>query len=968
MNGHFSIARYLIKDKHCDPQQKKAGLFDNNLVHRTALAPIEDLEFVQMLIDDYNISCHEKGIGNNTALHYACRKGHQNIVTYLLDEKQCKIHQVNIRGYTPFHEAVLEGRLAVIKLLVEMNIVDVNTVNRSGLSAVHIAAVRGHKDILCYLIDNHNCDSNLKDKLGLTPLHYACYHNQIHVVQCLIETYRCEVNVTSNILSTPLHQACFKHNWKVVEYLIFSSHADPLIHPYQNAYETRPLGIIARYGSERLKETLRDYFTTNHSQMIVPVEKVLQVFLLGDSGAGKTTLATNLEKRDGVWFGYFREVKGIESPTAGIIPIHIHSKDLGNIVLYDLAGHREFHSSHSAVMEHLLHDSPAIFVFLVDISKPINEIKDTLHYWITFIQNEARNVLENSRLFVIGSHVDQLNTDSSLQGMLTNIRNLMTERMGNIFVDVILINCLDFYSSSLTHFLSLFATASKEVLKASPNMPITLHTRILYSFLKSLKKFPAYSLFELHCYIKSSPNTSLPKDIEVLMKHLLVLKKKGLIFLLEDTGDQTMDSEVKSHKTWIVVDKESLLSTVHGTLFTSTGFPRHRGIASDTGVITESTLKDTFPDYDFFMLIIFLKSLKFCIEIDQAILSAVGSNLKVVAGHSVCPGEKIFFFPSVISRTRNHPDIVCKLPRSFKFGYCLRCKHETYFLSNRFLHVLLLRLAFEYCTSKGKHDPQCIAWSTGIKWDDDSGITTLVEMVGSSKTIVLLISYEDTTNILELCRHRSRVIKDILYLKETFCCSSNEVEHCLLPERLICDYHPDSLSSVRLYPLERVAKSIVFGRTHVRDSEGQYPMDIVQYLRYDPYYGIDQQPVFDNNQQESKVLNELIEKSVSNERMTNSFVVDLAKNISYNFRPEILRIQRNTHEAILRNLQGNITDTRTCAEYICEWIAISGSNGGTYESLKNYFDEYSIFCGNDIIVSVYVCELVFQTMRLSTYF
>ena len=962
LNGNFSIATYLIKDKHCDPYQKD-GLFGNNLVHLTALAPIEDLEFVQMLIDDYNISCHEKGIGNNTALHYACSKGHKALVRYLVEVKKCRIDHRNTSGNTPFHEAVLAGKLAVVKLLIETSVTDVNTVNRFGHTAVHIAAFSGQKDILCYLMDNYNCDGNAKDKEGFTPIHYACLNNQIQIVQCLIETYRCEVNVTDKLLSTPLHQACLRHNWKVVEYLIFSSHADPLIHPIDGrySYETRPLGMIARYGTERLKETLRDYFITSCSEMIVPVEKVLQVFLLGDSGAGKTTLAANLEKRDGIWFRYFREVKGIESPTAGIVPIHVHSKNLGDIVLYDLAGHREFHSSHSAVMEHLLHDSPAIFVFLVNISKPINEIKDTLHYWITFIQNEARNILENSRLFVIGSHVDQVKADkNSLQVMATEISNLVTERMNNtdIFIDVIFVNCLDYYSSSLKHFFSLFSTASYEVLKASPNMSITLHTRILYSFLVTLKKYPAYSLCEIICFIRSSPNTSLPKDLHQLMEHLVILKQKGLIFILQD--DDVIDHSMED-TTWVVVDKESLLSNVHGTLFTSTGFPRHRGIASDTGVITQSTLENIFPDYDISMLISFLKSLKFCIEINQAILKAVGSNLKVVAGKSVSPREKIFFFPSVIYRTRNHPDIVCNLPQSFKFGYCLRCKHEKHFMSNRFLHVLLLRLAYEYCTMDGARDPQCIVWSTGIKWEDDSGITTLVEMVGSSKAIILLLSYDDnddTRNILNLCRHRSRVIKDILYLKETFCCSSNEVEHCLLPERLICDYHPDYLSSIKLYPLERVAKSIVFGRTHVRDSEGQNSLDIVRYLRYEPYYGIDQQPVFDSNQQESKVLNELIEKSVSNEHMTNSFVVDLAKNISRTFCPEILRIQRNTHEAILRNLQGNITDTRNCAEYICEWMVISGSNGGTYKCLKNCFDEYSIFCGNDIIVSICVCDCI----------
>ena len=526
LNGHFSIARYLIKDKHCDPHQKDG----NNLVHLAALAPIEDLEFVQMLIDDFNISCHEKGISNNTTLHYACRKGHQNIVMYLLNEKQCEIHQhlVISQGNTPFHEAVLEGRLHIVKLMIEKYTIFADSVTRTGKTAVHIAAGEGHLDVLCYLIDKHNCDTSAKERSGYTPLHYACYNNQIEIVKCLIETYKCEVNVTSILSSTPLHQACLCHNWEVVEYLILSSHADPLIHPNDESYgyKARPLGMIVRYGSERLKETLRDYFTTSHSEMIVPIEKILQVFLLGDSGAGKTTLAANLEKRDGIWFRYFREVKGIESPTAGIVPIHVHSKNLGDIVLYDLAGHREFHSSHSAVMEHLLHDSPAIFVFLVDISKPINEIKNTLHYWITFIQNEARNILENSRLFVISSHVDQVKADkNSLQVMVTEISNLVTERMNNthIFVDVIFVNCLDYYSSALMRFFSLFTAASKEVLKASPNMSITLHTRIFYSFLKTLKERPAYSLHDILRHSTQSSSNSLPRNIEELMKHLLVL-------------------------------------------------------------------------------------------------------------------------------------------------------------------------------------------------------------------------------------------------------------------------------------------------------------------------------------------------------------------------------------------------------------------------------------------------------------
>ena len=40
------------------------------------------------------------------------------------------------------------------------------------------------------------------------------------------------------------------------------------------------------------------------------------------------------------------------------------------IEIYDLAGHPEYYSSHSAVIESLCLESPAVFVQMLDLTKP----------------------------------------------------------------------------------------------------------------------------------------------------------------------------------------------------------------------------------------------------------------------------------------------------------------------------------------------------------------------------------------------------------------------------------------------------------------------------------------------------------------------------------------------------------------------------------------------------------------------
>ena len=54
----------------------------------------------------------------------------------------------------------------------------------------------------------------------------------------------------------------------------------------------------------------------------------------------------------------------VELLTTGINAHTISSHEVGNIVLYDLAGHKEYYSSHAAILENLMLSTPAVFAIL----------------------------------------------------------------------------------------------------------------------------------------------------------------------------------------------------------------------------------------------------------------------------------------------------------------------------------------------------------------------------------------------------------------------------------------------------------------------------------------------------------------------------------------------------------------------------------------------------------------------------
>ena len=130
-----------------------------------------------------------------------------------------------------------------------------------------------------------------------------------------------------------------------------------------------------------------------------------KLILIGDSGAGKTTITELIILMASSQNETF--VANAKRFTAGILPHHIES-ELGNFVVYDFAGQQEYYSSHVAVLEQVMHKSAALFLCMIDLSKSKEEACQSLHYWLNFVDNASSTAEGTSHVAIVGSHADQV--------------------------------------------------------------------------------------------------------------------------------------------------------------------------------------------------------------------------------------------------------------------------------------------------------------------------------------------------------------------------------------------------------------------------------------------------------------------------------------------------------------------------------------------------------------------------------
>ena len=799
-NNHLEVVKYFINEQHCDPMTRDKD--------------------------------------GDAPLHYACRYGHLDITKYLISEAHLNPSYENQNGDTPLHLACNHSHAHIVQYLLSNDKVNPLAKNRSNktpifkqsnttsrLPLLHLAAHNGWLDIVKDLITKHKCDTNSKDSRGRTPLHYAAINNHLEVVRYFINEQHCDPMTRDNNGNTPLHTASYYVRPQIAQILLSTGKVDPLA---KNNIGKSPLDYASKQGKSY--DLLKLFQSFPQCERDFPVHTYTKLILTGYSGAGKTTISQLIlllaSKQETGFFSWLSSgrVTDVECLTAGIIPLHVESKvnELGNMVIYDFAGQQEYYSSHGAVLERIMRNSAAIFVCIIDLSQCKLKSSESIHYWISFIENACSSAQGSSHVIIVGSHADLVKSPQELKEKSSLVESIAESRMKQLtYGGFVSMDCRLSKTIKARHFRSLLSTSQQAILSSQPSMSLYCH--VLYAFLCTKLGKTGCTLQELTTALASEKDPSYKSSL--LTESLISLSDKGLILFVQN--------QEHPQCSWVVVEKDALLREVNGTLFAPEKFKQYRQVASNTGIVPIAILEELFPQYSSEMLIGCFKSMEFCHPVDLSTLQA--TNLKATST-SLPSGTNHLFFPSLVKEHRPGD-----LP-SPRFGWCLGCSDPYQFFSNRFLHVLLLEMAFTFpLASKNRElspflrglERQCEVWRNGIWWKNDSGVSTIVEIVDLNRWVIVLVS-EKTREAAQTC---SSVIRMILDLQHQLSSAAMTTCECLISPSLLDRYPFDALPDTELFDLPTVARSMLLHRKfHLDRKEGKNEFLTDEALSCEPYY------------------------------------------------------------------------------------------------------------------------------------
>ena len=486
-----------------------------------------------------------------------------------------------------------------------------------------------NRELVKFLITSSYCDINQQDSQGNTLLHLICKHSDMEMLLLLMNTDDCDLNCANSHGTTPLHIAC--SDWSVVKELLNSEKIN--VSPRDKNGKT-PIQLTHNYDIIRLlighganpKDVYEHYGQIlewyKESQ---PLHSLMKVFVLGNSEAGKSTLVESLKTEV---LDPTSIVANVQVPTAGVVKVECNSKVFGEVLFHDFAGQSEFESSHSAFLESSLSPSsstsPPIFFLVVHLNNICQKIVQHLQYWLSFIKNYCGSTEVKPHAIIIGSHADLLSPPelsvslSLLRKALDVSKQAVLECFGPLFLDCrkpgsddmkLLRTLLKESCSSLrrcveldSQYHVLFAYLHEQFTGIPAVTVGDLQERIrgsrqlgfapgIYSPCAShYHEFEpvaymtrsTYSRFLIHDDMEDDIGIPLPFVGDELIKLLDVLHDRSHLLLLKGT------KEIRDY--WIVLDQDTLLHKVNGTIFAPQDFECHLTLETNTGVVSSSKL------------------------------------------------------------------------------------------------------------------------------------------------------------------------------------------------------------------------------------------------------------------------------------------------------------------------------------------------------------------------------------------
>jgi ankyrin repeat protein len=138
-----------------------------------------------------------------TALTYAGRNGHLQLLKWLLADPRTDINEQNVNGFNVAHIIALSGYYRCFQLVIDDGRIDITSRNVDGNQPIHIAASEGHFEIVKMLISHPYIDINCTNRQNSTPLHKASLWNHVSTVKILLDDHRINLNIVDSQRKKP---------------------------------------------------------------------------------------------------------------------------------------------------------------------------------------------------------------------------------------------------------------------------------------------------------------------------------------------------------------------------------------------------------------------------------------------------------------------------------------------------------------------------------------------------------------------------------------------------------------------------------------------------------------------------------------------------------------------------------------------------------------------------------------------